>query len=67
MCCSTSEIIHLSPTYVGRVVVEAQRKELLAMQEKNRMIESQGSETTDGNLLCRKEDSNLHPLARTRT
>ena len=61
------------PTYTGRIVVEAQRKEALALQEKNRRnggLQSEAIETNDCNLLiseCRKEDSNLHPLARTRT
>src|SRR2546427_7046469 len=70
---TTMRYVHLSPTYAGRVVVEAQRKEALSLQEKNRRkeeSESEAAEIRDCNPLisrCRKEDSNLHALAGTRT
>ena len=70
---TTMRYVHLSPTYTGRIVIEAQRKEALALQEKNRRKEdsqSQAVEASECNSLiseCRKEDSNLHALAGTRT
>ena len=65
--------VHLSPTHTSRAVIEAQRKEAMTLQEKNRREEespSQQEEIIECNLLiseCRKEDSNLHGLAPTRT
>jgi hypothetical protein len=66
---TTMRYIHLSPAYTGRVVIEAQRKEALALREKNRRKEESQSEAAEGsdcNVLiseCRKEDSNLHAFA----
>ena len=62
-------LTHLSPIYSARVVIEAQRKEALGLQEENRRKEGPPTEATpvsDSNLLiseCRKGDSNPHALA----
>ena len=62
--------VHLSPTYTGHVVVEAQRKEALALQEKNRRKEAD-AENENGTknvnsfipLQCERGDSNPHGVS----
>ena len=67
---------HYAPQHATQSIREVQTREaesFVSAQEKNRRRDFEGQKenaTSDDNpliALCRKEDSNLHPLARTRT
>ena len=73
---TTMRYAHFAPHHATQSIREVQRREaerFVLAQEKNRRKEETPIEATSTgalNLLireCRKEDSNLHPLARTRT
>jgi integrase len=67
---TTMRYVHLSPTYTARVVVEAQRREALALQEKNRRKEADAEKENGTNgansfipLKCERGDSNPHGVS----
>ena len=66
---TTMRYIHLSPNYIARVVVVAQRKETELMQEENRRTDFQGQDANEKNtrnsfvpLECERGDSNSYGL-----
>jgi len=73
---TTMRYSHFAPSHAMRSIAEVQKAEAADVEKARATngrlaIGSEGAgETSPVNLLiaeCRKEDSNLHPLARTRT
>jgi len=73
---TTMRYSHFAPSHAMRSIAEVQKAEAADVEKARatngrQAIGSEGAgETSPVNLLiaeCRKEDSNLHPLARTRT
>jgi integrase len=65
---TTQKYVHYVAEHAKDAVLQAEERQLARLkQATNGQQGTAGLETTNSNLKCRKEDSNLHPLARTRT
>ena len=67
---TTMRYVHLSPTYTARVVVEAQRREALKLQKKNRRKEGHADNDEGMDVVksfipleCERGDSNPHGVS----
>jgi hypothetical protein len=65
---TTQKYVHYVAEHAKDAAQQAEERQLARRkQATNRQQEKVTFDPKDGKWLCRKEDSNLHPLARTRT